>query len=141
LLKNVEISAEIERRLADKAMSADEVLARLTDMARADIRSLVITNKSGSPTGFNLGSSSPLHLVKKVSVTSQGITIELHDAQAALVKLGEYHKLFQKLELSGPNGKPLFENLSQVKDELVRRFSEIASGGETATVPQQPDAA
>ena len=37
LLKNDEISAAISRRLAESAMAADEVLARLADMGRADM--------------------------------------------------------------------------------------------------------
>lgn len=40
-----------------------------------------------------------LHLIKKYTLDEKGrVTIELYDAQAALVKLGEHHKLWGKSE-------------------------------------------
>ena len=101
-LRKPEIQAAIETRLAEKHLSADEVLAMLSDIAHADIREFVRTARNGKPVGFDLRPGRPLHLVKKVSVTDKGASIELHDRLTALVKLGEHHKLFaQQIRFTG----------------------------------------
>lgn len=94
LLVHASIAAAVKQRLTEKAMAADEVLARLTDHARGDMRAFLVTNADGTPTGFNLGPEKPLHLVKKVAITDKGITFEVYDAQAALIQLGKAHGLF-----------------------------------------------
>ena len=100
-LRKPEISSEINARFASACMSADEVLARLSDFARADMREFVIVDKQGNPIGFDLRPGKPLYLIKKASVTDKGVTVELHDAQTALVKIGERHRLFvQRSEVS-----------------------------------------
>jgi hypothetical protein len=88
--------------LAEKHLSADEVLAMLSDIAHADIREFVRTARNGDPVGFDLRPGRPLHLVKKVSVSDRGTSIELHDRLTALIKIGEHHKLFgQQIKLTG----------------------------------------
>ena len=95
------IAAAISRRLSEKAMSADEVLMRLANMARGDISEFIqdygaIDWKAVKEKG---------HLVKKVSHTQgKQSSIELYDAQAALEKIGRGHGLFvdrQKHEYVG----------------------------------------
>ena len=44
LLTNADIQAEIQARLAEKKMSADEVLIRLANMARADIADFIVNH-------------------------------------------------------------------------------------------------
>jgi phage terminase small subunit len=101
-LKKHEIQAAIEARLAEKHLSADEVLAMLSDIAHADIREFVRTARNGEPLRFDLRPGRPLHLVKKISITVQGTSIELHDRMTALVKIGEHHKLFaQQIKFTG----------------------------------------
>jgi phage terminase small subunit len=137
-LKKPEIQAAIEARLAEKHISADEVLAMLADIAHADMREFVRVNRAGEPIGFNLRPGRPLHLVKKVSVTDRGTSIELYDRLTALIKIGEYHKLFvQQHELSGKNGQPIFD-MENVKNELVRKFAEVVTEGSARQVSSQP---
>lgn len=91
--------------MADHAMPADEVLARLAEQARGTMADFLRTNADGTPTGFNLGPETPQHLIKKVSITEKGITLELYDAQAALVQIGKAHGLFtDRTEHSGTIG-------------------------------------
>lgn len=96
LLKNAEVRAAIESRLAAAAMSADEVLTRLSNMARADLGDFLdmdITQLKRHPRSY---------LLKKVKRTikrqgeieTETIELELHDPQAALVQLGRHHKLW-----------------------------------------------
>lgn len=120
LLKNVEIDAAIRQALADRAMPADEVLARLAEHARGDIGAFIATNDEGVPTGFSLAADRPLHRIKKVSVTDKGWSFEMYDAQAALVHLGKHHGLFtnddddwrKALAQLGYNAADLFEQLT-----------------------------
>jgi len=97
LLLDVSIQAEIERRIAEKAMSADEVLLRLADQARADMGPFVIKNKDGDLIldWEKLKQADLTHLVKSLTPTRYGTKIELHDAQAALVHLARSHALFK----------------------------------------------
>ena len=107
-LTKPDIQAAIAARLAELQMSADEVLTRLTEQARGSIAPFLVTGDDGTPSGFNLASDRPLHLVKKVAITDKGISFEIHDSQAALALLGKRHGLFtEKIEHSGPDGGPI----------------------------------
>ena len=108
LLVNVGISDVIQKRISEKAMSADEVLLRLGDMARGDIGDFL--SIGGMSFDLSLKQAQELgitHLIKRVKqrtiITQKKdgdeeenhyIEIELHDSQAALEKLGRHHKLF-----------------------------------------------
>ena len=108
LLTKVDIQEEISKRIAEKAMSADEVLLRLGDMARGDIGEFMDISSIGFNVSLETAKELGLtHLIKKVkqrtTITQKKdgdeeenhwIELELHDAQAALVHLGRVHKLF-----------------------------------------------
>lgn len=111
LLTNVDIQEEIQRRLEEKQLSADEVLARLGDMARADMRDFIKAFEIGEKTAVlvDLGKAleeGKTHLIKKLKYNAQGgLEIELHDSQSALEKLGRHHNLFKdSVEHSGEVG-------------------------------------
>lgn len=89
----------------DRQMEADEVLARLSDFGRGSPAAFLKRNDAGEFVGFDLGDDTPLELLKEVTVTKRQIgdittetttKIKLYDAHAALVKLGEHHKLWGK---------------------------------------------
>jgi phage terminase small subunit len=113
------IKAAIATRLSEMKMSADEVLARLTDHASGSLRPFIRRGHDGELRGFDLSDEQPLHLIHKVSlttrtmkddVTEERVTLELYDAQAALALLGKHHKLFtDKMEHTGADGQPLFK--------------------------------
>jgi phage terminase small subunit len=97
-LVKLSIKAEIERRISEQTMSADEVLSRLADQARGDL-----ANFADVESIKDLPENNQSHVVKKVKTThrkfkddSESITfeIELHDSQAALVHIGKHHGLF-----------------------------------------------
>lgn len=98
-LKKPKIADEIQRRIDEHAMSANEVLYRLADHARASFD--VFLNDYGNITFSSISDAVENgygHLIKKLSVrpTKEGVAIslELHDPQSALVHLGRHHKLF-----------------------------------------------
>lgn len=94
------IRAEIDRRFAEHAMGANEVLARLGSIARLDMAEFV-TIKHGIP--FldleKAEQASKLHLLKKFKVTKQGVEVELYDAQSALETLGKHLGLFNTVKI------------------------------------------
>lgn len=124
LLENTTIQDEIEKRIAEKAMSADEALLRLGDMARGDIADFMdITTVSYN---LNLHKAKEARLTKLIKKVKQKTTIfiakkesdedrqvteleiELYSAKDALVHLGRHHKLFtDKRELTGADGGPI----------------------------------
>jgi phage terminase small subunit len=129
LLANLGIQAEIEKRLREKHLSADEVLARLSDMAYADIRDFAnIESPSDLLKPRYRGKTHVIKKFKKVTThTRLGDTItttelELHDSRQTLVDLGRYHKLFtDKVELSWRDKLPPDKN----PDEVLQQFSDL----------------
>ncbi len=94
------VRAEVDRILGEQAMSRSEVLARLTQHGRGDMREFI--GKSAK----QLKNHPDGQLIRKIKHTvitygkdddqrtEERIELELYDAQAALVQLGKYHKLF-----------------------------------------------
>lgn len=112
-LTKPDIKAAIEQRLGELTMGRNEVLARLADHARGDMRDFIglSTNQlKKHPNG---------NLIKKVKrtvttttkdnkvETEEKIEFELYDAQTALVQLGRHHGLFlDKTDLTS-NGEKI----------------------------------
>ena len=111
LLANVGIQEEIQRRLDEITMSADEVLTRLADQARASIEGFLIFPKKGRKPALDLRQAQEhglLHLIKKLKYNAQGqIEIELHDAQTALALIGKHHGLFIERQDITSGGQPI----------------------------------
>ena len=120
-IRKPKIRAAIEQRLADMALSANEVLKRLSDQATASVADFVEASPvEGKPGRFILDMGEVRkrgHLVKKIRYTQHGLEVELHDAQSALVHLGKYHKLFaDRMEVTGRDGGPV--QVREVRIEL-----------------------
>lgn len=130
-LTKPDIRQEIDRRLAESTMKTDEILARLSSMARGDIGEFLDVMPNGHAM-FNLDrarEAGMLHLIKKYKVTRQGVELELHDPQRALELLGKHHKLFNdkievdwrvKLEAAGISASELFEQLVRARATSIR---------------------
>lgn len=132
LLVKVGIKAAIDARVSEAAMTANEVLARLSKMARGSLADVLNDEEE-----LDLKDAKKRRvddLLKKIKkrVGKEGDVsheYEIHDAQAALVHLGKYHKLFNdRTEVSGPNGGPI----------VKRVIYEVISGGGSAD-NQNPD--
>lgn len=117
LLTNVDISEAIKTRLASLQMSADEVLTRLTRHARGSMGDFLIP-ETGEIDLVRADEAGKLDLIKTFRrtittvsklVTKETITVELYDAQNALIQLGRTHGLFvDKLAPTTPDGKGEF---------------------------------
>lgn len=111
LLTDANISEEIQRRVSEKAMTADEVLIRLAEQARGTMDDF-LTARDGIKKPYidfeKARNAGKIGLVKKFKYGKDGeIEFELYDAQAALVQLGKVHKLFtDRQEVNGAISMP-----------------------------------
>ena len=151
LLRNARVAEAIQARLNQSAMPADEVLARITDHARADIDDFLDADGAFDLTKARRGKRTALlkklktktttRTVGEMEVQTVEVEFELHDAQAALVHLGKYYKLFaDRTELTGKDGGPV-QTESTVKpdlskltvDELLQLRTMVAKATDAAT--------
>lgn len=96
LLTKANIQAAIAAKTATVALTQDEVLARLSDLASADIGPALKVNRAGDPS-VDLRVLKKLgltHLIKEIRPTLHGVTIRFHDPVKTLELLGRYHGLF-----------------------------------------------
>lgn len=119
-LRNPKIRAAIDEAMAAVAMPKAEILGRLAAHARGDLGDFLTV--SGNTVRLDLKRAKAeglTALLKRYSRTKDGtVTIELYDAQAALVKLGETFGMFRQtidLELE----KELDAALDKLRDGLA----------------------
>lgn len=97
LLADVSIKREIDDRIAELKMSADEVLLRLAEQARGAYADYL------TPDGVDLKrllDDGKGHLIKKLKPTKDGQEIEFYDGQVALINIAKHHGLItDKIEL------------------------------------------
>lgn len=149
-LRNPKISDIIQRRLQESAMSADEVLRRLSDMARADIAEFADVER---PADLHLDEyHGKTHVIKKFKrkITRdqlgrqfEEIELELYPADSALVNIGKQHGLFAdkrivdlkvEKEVSG-----ILDVLEQVLDsDNYKRALAALGGSETGPTEVEP---
>ena len=134
LLTNLDITEYIEKRISEIAMSADEVLLRLGEQARADFGDYI--DQAGYIDIDKLKKNGKTHLIKKYKMTrlvSGKIRVELegHDPQRALELLGKHHRLFvERKEIASLD-------LTALTTEQLER---IASGEDVLHVLATPGA-
>lgn len=107
-LTKPDIASEIQQRIAERTMGADEVLVRLSEQARAEYSQYFMPN--GTVDLAKLIADGKAHLIKKVKETQWGLQVEFYDAHAAKELIGKHHKLFT----DGPSGDendPIFIKL------------------------------
>jgi hypothetical protein len=138
LLRLGKIKEAIQQRMGLHIASSDEVLRRLTIHARGDLTDVLEPDGS-----FNLrkarkrGASQLLKKMKKrTTYTKAGDTVveheyEIHDPQAALEKLGRFHKLFtDRVETEISEG-----DVDRITSGFIERLMELR----TAQVTDGPD--
>ncbi len=106
------ISEEIQRRLDESAMSADEVIQAVGEIGRADISDFIeIDEKTGRIKNIDFSKAKKagkLHLIKSITPTANGLKVELHDRMRALELMGKRYKLFtDRVEHTGEDGAPI----------------------------------
>ncbi len=107
-LSKVDIKAEIDARLAEITMSANEVLVRLTQAARLNVDDLY--DFVGGLAVFNPNKARErgvLHLVQGFKITDKSFEVKLPDAMAAQIQIGKYHGLFVERQDITSGGEPI----------------------------------
>lgn len=145
-LRKPKIRAEIDRRLEEEAMKKDEVLFRLSDQARGTMADFV-DPETGQLSLTRAEERGKLHLIKKlthvVTETDGGrvterVTIELHDAQTALVQVGRAYRLFVDGIDVTSGGEPI-ETDDNIRQDIQRGLDRIAESLEKGRLAGEPD--
>ena len=92
IIRQPKIRAAIQARFKEHTMSAEEVLARLTEQARADYGNYI--DDDGNVDIAALKKDGKAHLIKSISDSKYGKRIEFYDAQHAMALMAKYHRLF-----------------------------------------------
>lgn len=105
-LTKPDIIAEIDRRVSEKAMTANEVLLRLAEQARGEYAQYI--DEFGMVDIKRMKADGRAHLIKKVSLTRHSRTVEFHDAQSALFLLAKSTGVApDRMEHTGKDGGPI----------------------------------
>lgn len=146
LLRSVKVSAEISRRLGRHIASSDEVLERLTSHARADLAEVLEPDGS-----FDIRSAKRRGvsgLLKKLKTKTRyekdhngDLTpvveqeFEIHDSQAALRTLAQFHGLLiERTESESVN-----LHIYASADERVGKLAELIARAEHRQITSQSD--
>ena len=124
LLTYVNIRSAVERRVSCAAMSANEVLARIAEIATSDLGEFLSIGKESCHVQIKRGQRT--RLIKKLKRTkttkdeieTETTDIEVRDPFPALVKLGEYHGLWNR-DQSPP--LELKEFARKLKERLAKK--------------------
>lgn len=142
-LKKPEIQVYLKRRLSEVTMSADEVLQRLADQARASLLPFIEVSDDGF-VYFDFShpdAKKYMHLIKKIKTKrerridgkgesaqeweGEWVEVELYDAQNALITLAKHHSLFSDHTIN------MNVDLNSMTDDQLER---IAKGENVITV-------
>lgn len=125
MLKFDEVRAAIDAKLAEAAMPAAEVLARLSEQAAADVGDFLAVDADGSVTvdleKARLAERTrlirKLRVVRKTrgDVREDRVEVELHDSQAALAMLARHHGLLDRKDAARA-GQPTYEDWLDMLD-------------------------
>lgn len=90
LLTNANVAAEIKRLVAERVMSADEALIRLSEQAKAAYSAYIL--EDGTVDLEQMIRDGKAHLIKKIKPTRYGREVEFYDAQTALIHIDNRHR-------------------------------------------------
>lgn len=96
LVRKGTIRAAIDARLDEVALTSDEILSRLSDIATGSLEQFIEVRDDG---GYQLNLTKAkrkrrLHCLKKIKQGQFGVELVMHDPLNALDKLGKYRRLW-----------------------------------------------
>jgi len=98
-LRNPKIQAAIKQRLEQHGMPRDEILARLTDMARADMGEFVHIKHNRLIVNLRKARrAGRTHVIRRLRKGKHGWSIEMVDSLRAIELLGRYYGLWNRHE-------------------------------------------
>lgn len=97
---------EIQERINELVMSADESLVRMSEIARGVWAEYIQADSSVDMAA--LVRDGKAHLIKAIKPTKYGSTIEFCDMQKAIEMIGRAHQIYvSRTELTGADGGPV----------------------------------
>lgn len=148
LFAKVNIKSEIKRRLDEKAMSAEEAIARLGDIARADVYPFIRIDEDGF-VYFNFSDPQAmayLFLIKKIKTKrerrlegggqdaeeweGEWVEVELHDAHAAIRDILKIHGRLDNPKQASVNVSPAPFSIPAelIAPDLLSVYRDVRSG-------------
>jgi phage terminase small subunit len=134
-LRKPQMAAAVSERINEAAMSANEVLARLSDIARGEVTDFIDEDGKFDLKGARRAKKTGLlkklkqkRTSKRVDVRTEGdgeeaetletslvyeeVEFEMYSAHEALRDLGKFHGLFvERQEITGKDGAPLLPDI------------------------------
>lgn len=98
LVRKSTVSTAIDAKLDEASLSANEILARLSEIAQGGLSDFIEVDEGGYPR-FNFGQAKrrgKLSLLKKFKQDDKSTQIEAHDPMRALELLGKYRRLWSE---------------------------------------------
>lgn len=134
MITNANVSAEINRHLKERQLSAEEVLARISDLAASDIVDFAdVRTISDLKKDEYKGKT---HVIKKFKskITRDAlgrqieeVELELYGADGLLDKMARYHGLYNdKIEISWRDKLPPDVDADEVKRQFVAIMQQAA---------------
>jgi phage terminase small subunit len=117
LVRNSEIAEIISKRLQASAMSADEVLMRLGELARSEYEDYLMSD--GNVDLPSLLAAGKGHLIKSVKPGKYGAQIEFYDADKSLALIAKHHGLL----IDRQQSTNLEIDLNTLTDEQLKRLA------------------
>lgn len=128
LLRNITIRTAIDAKLDSVGLTTDEILARLSEIATADLGEYVTVNRDDAGNESwkidipRAKRRKRLGVVRKIKQGEHGVEIELYDPLNALEKLGKYRGMWvDRQEVSGPGGGPVPVEVKSALDTAYGR--------------------
>jgi hypothetical protein len=131
-VKKGRIQAAIDADVATPAMPSTEVLARLADVAAADLLEFFVSDRKGrAKVDLKLLKRLGMgHLLKRLRMNKDGTPeLELEPKAPALVKLGDYYKLWK-----GEAEQQI--TMVDVAKNLQARYEELRKTGRFGELPE-----
>lgn len=135
VLKKPVVRSILSRRVAEYALTADEILAEWAEVAKADMSNFITVQEAEDPlTGLPISVAvadmrkaddlGMLHMIKKAKIGQDGsFTFELRDQDKALEQIARHLGMFEKDNtLQIPRG--LIELLNQSPEERREKLEE-----------------
>ena len=118
---------EIQERVDELVMSADEALLRLSELARGEWAPYILGNGAVDIEG--LVQDGKAHLIHRIRETKYGQDIEFCDMQRAIEQICRVHKLFvDRTEHSGHIDFDVDEWRRKREERLARAEDEVGEG-------------
>jgi hypothetical protein len=117
-LAKTSVRAAVEAKLNSVALTQDEILARMSQIADGDLADFLVIRVDGIKVDLKRAKRhGQTYLLKRLKTKDGDVDIELESKTIAMVKLGEYHGMWSGAK---PPDISLVELAQRLKEKLER---------------------